>query len=146
MTPDPKRPELSWRCDGARIYYTHAKSNYFAFNLPLPDNLQNLLNQARDAHAALYPRSRFVCAADSAKGFFEAPREKTIPYVSPHMLRRTLATACVEAGLDPYTTKQLLNHRTITGDVTALYVQPSKGHLLESMGVVARYIEAKTIA
>jgi len=59
------------------------------------------------------------------------------------MLRRTFATACVEAGLDPYTTKRLLNHRVASGDVTSLNIQQSSTFLQEKMEEVSKFIEIK---
>jgi hypothetical protein len=59
------------------------------------------------------------------------------------MLRRTFATACVEAGLDPYTTKRLLNHTVARGDVTALYVKHSGEFLKAEMERVSQYVSSK---
>ncbi len=114
-----------------------------AFDLPLSGKLTAILEDARKAHELLFPRSPFVFPSNSASGHVETFREKTIPQVSPHMLRRTFATACVEAGLDPYTTKRLLNHTVARGDVTALYVQQSSGFLQEQMEKVSCYIDTK---
>ncbi|HCR66529.1 tyrosine-type recombinase/integrase [Oceanicaulis sp. UBA2681] len=116
-----------------------------AFDLPLSSQLKAILADAREAHTVFMPNSPFVFpAARSVDGHIERTSEKTIPGVTPHVLRRTFATACVEAGLDPYTTKRLLNHTTARGDVTALYVKPSSDFLLESMGRVSDYIDRKS--
>lgn len=116
-----------------------------AFDLPLSDQLRNILKEARAAHRMLYPKSPYVFPAESSSGHIETLREKTIPHVSPHMLRRSFATACVEAGLDPYTTKRLLNHTVASGDVTALYVHQSSQFLSEQMQRVSSFVHEKSI-
>lgn len=118
-------------------------STAYAFDLPMSPQLKCIVDEARRVHDVLFPDSPYVFAAHSASGFISAPREKSFREISPHMLRRTFATACIEAGLDPYTTKRLLNHRVASGDVTSLYVQPSKDHLLDKMAIVGAYIADK---
>ena len=114
-----------------------------AFDLPLSSKLSEILKDARAAHQLLFPSSPYVFPANSASGHVETLKEKTIPHVAPHMLRRTFATACVEAGLDPYTTKRLLNHTVARGDVTALYVQQSSDFLQQQMERVSTFIDSK---
>jgi integrase len=71
-------------------------------------------------------------------------REKTaFPNVWPHDIRRTYATACAEAGVDPYTIKLLLNHVADGSDVTARYIKPSSSHVTRAAQSVADFIEAK---
>lgn len=113
----------------------------FAFDLPLSLRLVEIIDKARVARDRDFSDSPYVFPANSASGHLSSTKEKSFNDVTPHMLRRTFATACVEAGLDPYTTKRLLNHRVSGGDVTALYVQPSKEFLLNKMGQVSEYIE-----
>lgn len=115
-----------------------------AFDLPLSSKLAEILRDAREAHSLLFPMSPYVFPANSASGHVETLKEKTIPHVSPHMLRRTFATACMEAGLDPYTTKRLLNHTVARGDVTALYVKQSSRFLRNEMERVSAYIGGKS--
>lgn len=115
-----------------------------AFDLPLSSKLLEILRDAREAHQLLFPTSPYVFPANSASGHIETLREKTIPHITPHMLRRTFATACIEAGLDPYTTKRLLNHTVARGDVTALYIQQSGSFLQLEMDRVAAYIDGMT--
>lgn len=117
-----------------------------AFDLPLSSKLSEILSDAREARQLLFPTSPYVFPANSASGHVETLKEKTIPHISPHMLRRTFATACVEAGLDPYTTKRLLNHTVARGDVTALYVQQSSDFLIKEMERVSSYINKKSSA
>lgn len=47
------------------------------------------------------------------------PKEKGLP--SPHRLRDTFATACLEAGIGSLETKVLMNHALPSGDVTMGY-------------------------
>ncbi len=112
----------------------------FAFDLPLSNQLLSILDRARKVRDVMFPDSPYVFPAHSECGHITAPKEKSFRGIGPHMLRRTFATACVEAGLDPYTTKRLLNHRVSGNDVTSLYVQPSKEFLLAKMQEVADYI------
>lgn len=114
-----------------------------AFDLPLSSKLSQILRDAREAHALLFPMSPYVFPANSASGHVETLKEKTIPHVAPHMLRRTFATACVEAGLDPYTMKRLLNHTVARGDVTALYIRQSSDFLAKEMERVSALIDSK---
>lgn len=115
----------------------------FAFDLPLSQTLQEIISEARAVRNVVFPDSPYVFPANSASGHLSAPKEKTFLDITPHMLRRSFATACVEAGLDPYTTKRLLNHRVSGNDVTSLYVQPSREFVLERMQIVSEYISGK---
>lgn len=115
----------------------------FAFDLPLSQSLQEIILEARKVRDVMFPDSPYVFPANSASGHLSAPKEKTFLDITPHMLRRSFATACVEAGLDPYTTKRLLNHRVSSNDVTSLYIQPSKEFLLDRMEVVSKYTKTK---
>lgn len=115
-----------------------------AFDLPLSPQLEVILSELRKLHSVLFPNSPYIFPANSSCGYITAPREKSFLDVTPHVLRRKFATACIEAGLDPYTTKRLLNHRVNGGDVTSLYVQPSKTHLLKKMEIVGKYLEDKS--
>lgn len=115
----------------------------FAFDLPLSQKLHEIIRESRRVRDVMFPNSPYVFPANSASGHLSAPKEKAFLEITPHMLRRSFATACVEAGLDPYTTKRLLNHRVSGNDVTSLYVQPSRTFLLEKMEVVSEYIAEK---
>lgn len=116
----------------------------YAFDLPLSQKLQEILIEARVCDV-MFPDSPYVFPANSASGHLSAPKEKKFFEITPHMLRRTFATACVEAGLDPYTTKRLPNHSVSRNDVTSLYVQPSNEFLLGKTQFVATYIGQKSV-
>lgn len=108
-----------------------------AFDLPLTTQLRELLTEAKAARGALYPGSPWVFPSDSKLGHISLTRESAFPGVMPHDLRRTYATACAEAGVDPYTIKLLLNHAIDKGDVTQRYIRPSREHLERSAQLVA---------
>jgi len=112
-----------------------------AFDLPLSPQLEEILREARDARDKLHPNSPYVFPAHSKSGHIETTAEKSIPGISPHMLRRTFATACIEAGLDPYTVKRLLNHQLGGNDVTAIYLKPSETHLGSSAIRVSNFLQ-----
>lgn len=112
-----------------------------AFTVPITNQLRLLLDEARAAGATLYPSSDWVFPADSAAGHIIQTCEKAFPTITPHDLRRTYATACIEAGIDPYTVKMLLNHTPDKGDVTARYIRPSNEHIERSAQLVADHID-----
>lgn len=113
-----------------------------AFTVPMTRQLEALLYEARNAAATLYAGSEWVFPADSASGHIAQASEKAFPKITPHDLRRTYATACIEAGIDPYTVKMLLNHTPDKGDVTARYVRPSGQHIQQAAQRVADRIES----
>ncbi|MEQ8769234.1 MAG: integrase family protein [Phycisphaerales bacterium] len=66
---------------------------------------------------------------------------KKIQYLpSPHRLRDTFATACLEAGIGATETKILLNHALPNGDVTEGYQRPSAEHLRGCVDAVAAFL------
>jgi integrase len=111
-----------------------------AFTLPMTSELKAILTEARIAATLVDPKSDWVFPAASRTGHLMEATEKTFPDVKPHALRRTYATACIEAGIDPYTVKMLLNHTPDKGDVTARYVQPSADHAARAAQIVASHI------
>lgn len=112
-----------------------------AFDMPLTGELRGLLDEARSAGETLYPGSPWVFPAEGKHGHMIAACEKSFPGVTPHDLRRTYATACAEAGVDPYTIKLLLNHAIDKGDVTQRYIKPSREHLERSARLVANFLD-----
>lgn len=114
-----------------------------AFDMPLTDQLRKLLEEARTAGEALYPGSPWVFPAEGKRGHMIAACEKSFPGVTPHDLRRTYATACAEAGVDPYTIKLLLNHAIDKGDVTQRYIKPSREHFERSARLVANFLDGR---
>ncbi|MGU3336855.1 tyrosine-type recombinase/integrase [Methylobacterium mesophilicum] len=117
-----------------------------AYDLPITQQLNSVFAEAREAVAKLHPGSPWVFPADSACGHVTNMRElKAFPSVWPHDLRRTYATACAEAGVDPYTIKLLLNHAIDRSDVTSMYVRPSAGHVAAAARRVAEFVETKTL-
>lgn len=115
-----------------------------AFNLPITRQLRGILDEVRQSSGLLFPGSEWVFPAESRFGHVNNMREKTaFPNVWPHDIRRTYATACAEAGVDPYTIKLLLNHVADGSDVTARYIKPSSSHVTRAAQSVADFIEAK---
>jgi len=116
-----------------------------AFDVPLTEPLRTILNDAMAACNALYPGSAYVFPSNGKSGRLSNTREeKYIPNCSPHALRRTYATACVEAGVDPYVIKLLLNHAAEKNDVTSRYIRISTELRASSAEKVALYIAQKT--
>lgn len=62
---------------------------------------------------------------------------------TPHRLRDTYTTLCVEANLSPYDVDVLTNHRPPVGSVTAGYVRQSPEHLRECQEKVTGLILRK---
>lgn len=115
-----------------------------AFNLPITRQLRTILEEVRQSSGLLFPGSQWVFPAQSKQGHVYNMREKTaFPDVWPHDIRRTYATACAEAGIDPYTIKLLLNHAAVGSDVTSRYVQPSFEHVSKAAQLVADFIDNK---
>jgi integrase len=115
-----------------------------AYDLPITEPLGAIFDEARRAAGQIHPASPWVFPADSSCGHVLNMRElKAFPGVWPHDLRRTYATACAEAGVDPYTIKLLLNHAMDKTDVTSRYVRPSAGHVASAAQRVATFLEEK---
>lgn len=112
-----------------------------AFTLPMTPQLSAILADAKRAAEVVSPGSEWVFPANSRTGHLTEAAEKAFPTVKPHDIRRTYATACIEAGVDPYTVKMLLNHTADKGDVTARYVRPSAQHVSSAAQTVASHIE-----
>lgn len=111
-----------------------------AFTVPMTKQLAAILADAKAAGAVIKAGSEWVFPASSASGHIAHAAEKEFPSITPHDLRRTYATACIEAGIDPYTVKLLLNHTPDKGDVTARYVRPSSEHIQQAAQKVADHI------
>jgi hypothetical protein len=63
---------------------------------------------------------------------------------SPHRSRDTFVTICeTEAGVDPITTKALINHKLPSGDVTTGYVRPGLEHMRKCVEKVNAIMLAK---
>lgn len=115
-----------------------------SYDLPITTQLHSVLKEARQAVERFRPGSPWVFPADSACGHVLNMRElKAFPGIWPHDLRRTYATACAEAGVDPYTIKLLLNHAMDQTDVTSRYIRPSGGHIAGAAQRVADFVDEK---
>ena len=113
-----------------------------AFDVPLTPQLDDIIKELRVAGDQLHPGSPYVFPAHSKNGYIAAPRDtKHLLGCTPHDIRRTYATMCIEADVDPYTTKSLLNHAPNLNDVTARYIIPSPERRAESAKKVALYIQ-----
>ena len=62
---------------------------------------------------------------------------------TPHRLRDTFATACLEAGVGMLETKVLMNHSLPAGSVTEGYMRPSVAHLRAGVERVAAFLLAQ---
>ena len=117
-----------------------------AYDLPITPPVHDIFEEAREGAERLHPGSLWTFPADSACGHVLNMRERVaFPDVWRHDLRRTYATACAEASIDPYTIKLLLNHAMDKSDVTSRYVRPSSGHVAESARRVAAFLEDKLV-
>ena len=111
-----------------------------AFDLPLSRQAIQILKDAHSLSRKAHPESPYAFASASKSGHIANMREDSFP-VTPHVLRRTYATACIEAGVDPFTVKLLLNHQPDKSDVTARYIKPSHEFLMGRVQAVADLIE-----
>lgn len=112
-----------------------------SYDLPITTHLRSVIEEAREAAERFRSGSPWAFPADSACGHVSNMRElKAFPGVWPHDLRRTYATACAEAGVDPYTIKLLLNHAMDKTDVTSRYIRPSGGHIAAAAQRVADFL------
>lgn len=112
-----------------------------AFDVPITTQVAAILAEAKKAAEVEFSGSPFVFPSASKKGHVANPREnRYIPECSPHDVRRTYATSCVEAGIDPYVIKLLLNHAADASDVTSRYVRISPEHKARSAQQVADYL------
>ena len=100
-----------------------------AFTVPLAALVLEILRQRRhdgrtDGGWAFPTRRR-----DGSITHLQEPTERHPVLVSPHRLRDTFATACLEARIGDFETKCLLNHTLPESDVTHGYQRPSIEHL-----------------
>jgi integrase len=112
-----------------------------AFEVALTSQLKAVLEEARQAGAMMFPSSPFVFPAASSTGYVLNPFDPALPGVSPHQLRRTFVTCCIECGLDPFITKALVNHAQNLSDMTSRYLQISEDRLREAAARVTAFIE-----
>lgn len=115
-----------------------------AYDLPITRQLRNVFEEACVAAERFRSASPWAFPAASACGHVLNMRElKAFPGVWPHDLRRTYATGCAEAGVDPYTIKLLLNHAMDKTDVTCRYIRPSASHIAVAAQRVADFLDEK---
>lgn len=128
-----------------------------AFTVPLPAFVLRLLARRRASNAVYFPEGdggwlfptrdragRIVATREPKEQRFEdldnGKRKKTFYLPSPHRLRDTFATACLEAGVGHTETKILLNHSLPNDDVTTGYQRPSTDHLRWCTEKVATFL------
>jgi integrase len=99
-------------------------------------------------------RSGEVCAVQESKEYrYTNRRHKTYFFTwaaargrvnaSPHRLRDSFATACMEAGVGFTETQVLMNHTLPSGNITAGYMRPSIEHLRGCVEKVTAFLLAK---
>ena len=111
-----------------------------ALELCLTPELAEVLREAKQAGALMFPHSPFVFAASSSTGYMLNPFDVNLPGSAPHMMRRTFCSLAIECGVDPYTLKFLINHSVGGNDVTARYVIPSWEHRASASRKIAAHI------
>jgi hypothetical protein len=106
-----------------------------------------LLRHRKRQNEILYPDSPWVFPAASKSGHIVEPKEqrqiggkKVAILPSPHRLRDTYTTACVEADLSPYDIDVLINHRPPKGTVTAGYIRQNVDHLQKCQEKVSSHL------
>lgn len=63
-----------------------------------------------------------------------------IPIISPHILRHTFATRCIEAGMQPKTLQAILGHSNITMTLN-LYVHVTEEYKVQEMDKIANALK-----
>lgn len=135
-----------------------------AFTVPVAAFVLRVLARRRASNAMMFPEGDggWVFPTRDRKGNVvptQEPKEqrfaystdgtitKTFHLPSPHRLRDTFATACLEAGVGHTETKILMNHSLPNSDVTVGYQRPSTDHLRWCAEKVAAFLlKAKRVA
>ncbi|MEM8757231.1 MAG: integrase family protein [Planctomycetota bacterium] len=110
-----------------------------AFTVPLASEVLRILRARHDLGANdggwTFPGRRL--ARQPVKPI-RHPAEKHLP--SPHRLRDTFASACLEARIGSFETKLLLNHALPSADVTDGYMRPSVEHVRDCVESVVSFL------
>jgi len=105
------------------------------------DNLRYFSTDQGWVFPARDREGRVVHVREPKEQRYDESGTKKVQYLpSPHRLRDTFATACLEAGIGATETKILLNHALPDGDVTEGYQRPSTEHLRGCVGAVAAFL------
>jgi len=110
-----------------------------AFTLPLSDAALALIDRVLRSH-----NSEWLWPSDSKSGHLEEPKALasdgfTVRY-GPHRLRHTFNSVATAAGVSPYHTKLLMNHKLPKSDITGAYVGADPDALRPSTQIVTDFL------
>lgn len=129
-----------------------------AFTVPLSTHVLELLARRQadnrfhfgDDHGWVFPTRdkkgcvTFVVEPKEQRTVRDEDGRKRVVYLpSPHRLRDTFATACLEAGVGSMERKILMNHTLSEGDVTEGYIRPSVEYLRECLEKLTAFVLKK---
>ncbi|MFO1153658.1 MAG: tyrosine-type recombinase/integrase [Rhodospirillales bacterium] len=138
--------EIDWRA--GTLYRPAPKGGADrAFTIPLSRKALAVLRLRRMTNSRLLPASPWAFPTRSRDGKkvipLQEPGGNGLP--SPHRLRDTYATAALEAGVDLFTRKVLMNHALSGTDVTEGYQRPSLEHLRRAQETITSYLWARLL-
>jgi integrase len=114
-----------------------------AFDFPISNQVRAILERALAAREVIVADSEWLFPATRGGGPYTGANCDERMGVGCHMLRRSFASFCIQAGVDLIYTKSLLNHSTSADVSMNSYIQLSPAKRLEAAQRVADFIETK---
>ncbi|MCR6643372.1 MAG: tyrosine-type recombinase/integrase [Terricaulis sp.] len=142
---------VSLRCEWVdldkRVIHIPKMKSGRSFDLPLSERMIEVVQQALEAGAALYPRTEWLFPTRLRKGEREVKhvqvwRENTLPSQTGHILRHTYRTIAKRAGIDQIDARLLLDHTVPGIDGVYIHSRALFDRLLSTQGVMSTEILA----